>query len=84
MHSKSLFAAVAVALFAGAWASPVPDAPTEIDATTITEPPQQNPDDVDQLAFDALQALQDLESSSGTNKRSQTCTLRNVAVRRDW
>lgn len=89
MHSKSLFTAIVVALFAGAIASPVPELPTElpaeINAYEVTEPPQSNPDPVDQLAFDALQVLQTLETEGGaTQKRSQQCTLRNVAVRREW
>lgn len=91
MRSKSLLCAVAVAFFAGAIASPVPqtegDITTspEIDATTVTAALQANPDEVDELALQALQALQELEASEPTSsKRSSTCSLRNIAVRREW
>lgn len=91
MRSKTLFSVVVAALFAGVIASPVPQtddnitvAP-EIDATTVTTTLQNDPDEIDQLALEALQVLQELESAEPTsNKRSNTCSLRNIAVRREW
>lgn len=93
MHSKSLFFAVAAALFATSAASPIAQAdeppvltPAEldIDATTLTEIPKADPDPVDMLGFEALQSLLSTTSETENEKRSQTCSLRNVAVRREW
>lgn len=92
MFSKSLlFLLAAVLLLTTSFASLIADPSdyaaavidNEIDATMIHGIPKAVTDDVDALAFAALETLLSSETTP-KEKRSSKCSLTNVAVRREW
>jgi len=54
-------------------------------ASIDTSDPERDEADLAQTAYENLSAhLEELESSSDVEERTNGCTLRNISIRREW